>query len=101
MPCKRLGLAGSHQVQNASLAVELAKQYMQETTGSVPGEEHTPIIMDGLAEAKWPGRCQTIQDPVHKTTRWYLDGAHTVESLDCCMTWFISPGVGLPSNVTT
>jgi len=27
-------------------------------------------------------------DPEVKGVRWYLDGAHTVESLKCCGEWF-------------
>ena len=49
----------------------------------------------GLATAKWPGRCQTIIDPIRSGVTWYLDGAHTVESLECCMQWFGSPGVAV------
>jgi folylpolyglutamate synthase len=60
-----------------------------------------PTIMTGLEAAKWPGRCQTVQDPSHNPTRWYLDGAHTLESLDCCMAWFVKPGLGLPIDATT
>jgi folylpolyglutamate synthase len=51
--------------------------------------------IDGLQNVKWPGRCQTIPDPNQNGTTWFLDGAHTIESLDCCIRWFVSPGVGL------
>jgi hypothetical protein len=90
------GLAGEHQVQNASLAVELARHYVQ-ATGVVPSGDLESLIMTGLLEAKWPGRCQTIQDPSHSDTRWFLDGAHTVESLECCIKWYMSPGSALPA----
>lgn len=57
---------------------------------------------DGLVGARWPGRCQTVLDPKRTDLTWYLDGAHTVESLVCCMQWFVSPGVGIsPSNATS
>jgi len=52
-------------------------------------------FVTALKETKWPGRCQTVIDPKRKNVTWYLDGAHTVESLECCMQWFVSPGVGL------
>lgn len=51
--------------------------------------------IEGLERARWPGRCQVVQDPQDSGFRWYLDGAHTVESLVCCGDWFVSPGLGL------
>jgi folylpolyglutamate synthase len=61
----------------------------------------------GLKDARWPGRCQQVVDPardgsgasVGKTT-WFLDGAHTVESLQAGAEWFSSPGVALPATQT-
>ena len=48
-------------------------------------------IIEGLQDARWPGRCQIVEDrqPRRKGTRWFLDGAHTVESLLCCGEWFV------------
>ena len=87
-----------HQVQNAALAVLLAKSFLQSRTGSLFEESDLPeSFKHGLATTKWPGRCQTIVDPTRTGVTWYLDGAHTVESLECCMQWFVSPGVGLVS----
>lgn len=92
----KLGLAGVHQVQNAALAVRLAERFLQLRTGLLFEESDLPeSFKRGLAITKWPGRCQTILDPTRKSVTWYLDGAHTVESLECCMQWFVSPGVGL------
>lgn len=85
-------------MQNAALAVRLAKSFLQLRTGSLFGESDLPqSFKRGLATTKWPGRCQTIVDPTRPGVTWYLDGAHTVESLECCMQWFLSPGVGLVS----
>lgn len=60
------------------------------------------IFVTGLKNARWPGRCQQIRDPhrstEHGKTMWFLDGAHTVESLKASAEWFFSPGVGLPSK---
>ncbi|KAG2369582.1 Mur ligase [Suillus spraguei] len=53
-------------------------------------------FLDGLKNAHWPGRCQTVLDPKLEAMTWFLDGAHTQESLACCMEWFVSPAVGLP-----
>ncbi|KAI0053016.1 FolC bifunctional protein [Auriscalpium vulgare] len=91
----KLGLAGTHQVQNAKLAVQLAHKFLQ-IQGSVAPEMALPdSFIKGLEQARWPGRCQTVPDPKYPATTWYLDGAHTVESLDCCVQWFVSPQVAL------
>ncbi|KZT12772.1 FolC bifunctional protein [Laetiporus sulphureus 93-53] len=91
----KLGLAGSHQYQNANLAVHLAKKFLQ-AKGVVESENGLPeSFVEGLQRTKWPGRCQTVPDPKHSTLTWFLDGAHTKESLECCMQWFVSPDVAL------
>lgn len=63
----RLGLAGSHQVLNASLALAAAEMLME--MGFPMREEH---LRNGLAETKWPGRLEKVGDspPI------LLDGAH-------------------------
>ncbi|KAL1747664.1 Mur ligase [Schizophyllum fasciatum] len=88
----KLGLAGSHQLQNANLAAHLAHEFLA-AKGVVEKDSDvlSPPVVHGLQKARWPGRCQTVQDPKHPVT-WYLDGAHTLESLDCCMQWYTSPG---------
>ncbi|KAJ4478279.1 FolC bifunctional protein [Lentinula aciculospora] len=96
----KLGLAGSHQVGNASLAVHLAKTFLHHLD---PQSEKTPLpqsFVDGLESTRWPGRCQTVADPSHPGLTWYLDGAHTIESLECCIQWFSQPDVGLSSDST-
>ncbi|GAA5850349.1 hypothetical protein JCM3766R1_004319 [Sporobolomyces carnicolor] len=45
-------------------------------------------VVAGLEQTRWPGRCQTARDAVDPALTWYLDGAHTVESLKCCGEWF-------------
>jgi len=78
--------------------VKLAQIFLQ-AKASVEAESSLPKpYIDGLQNVRWPGRCQTVPDPTHKKTTWYLDGAHTAESLVCCIQWFVSPGVGLPSQ---
>lgn len=78
--------------------MRLAKSFLQSQTGSLFEESDLPeSFKRGLATTKWPGRCQTVHDPNRRDVTWYLDGAHTIESLGCCMQWFTSPGVGLAS----
>ena len=92
-----LGLAGSHQYQNANLAVHLAKKFLSAQTSEPVTEELPASFAEGLKATRWPGRCQTVPDPKHTNTTWFLDGAHTLESLDCCMQWYTSPEVALRS----
>ena len=104
----RLGLAGAHQATNASLAVQLCNAFFN--AQPIPRSSMSPppsfgaqadtatlsdSFIDGLKEARWPGRCQTVRDPQDDKSFWYLDGAHTVESLTCCGEWFVAPGLGI------
>lgn len=52
-------------------------------------------IVRGLERAHWPGRCQVVEDrkQERKGVTWFLDGAHTVESLRCCGEWFVDAAV--------
>ncbi|TAQ87649.1 hypothetical protein B7494_g4013 [Chlorociboria aeruginascens] len=74
---------------NASLAIELASVAMEKLDpafqlplGDIPDE-----IRFGLQNTKWRGRCDTkIEGPI----TWYLDGAHTKESIEIATKWFKS-----------
>lgn len=90
-----IGLAGSHQYTNAALAVTLAKTFLELQTEYFSDPPLPEVFKSALSNTKWPGRCQTVSDPDHGRTTWFLDGAHTHESLECCMEWFISPDVAL------
>ncbi|XP_063416834.1 folylpolyglutamate synthase, mitochondrial-like [Mytilus trossulus] len=100
----KLGIAGKMQKVNASLALQLTRKWM-DTQGAIQEEElngteavkgHVDIevaksfrlkqsLIDGLVECKWLCRNQTIKK--NKLT-YYLDGAHTVESIQQCVDWF-------------
>ena len=54
----------------------------------------------GLENTKWPGRCQTVLDPNYSSTTWYLDGAHTDESLKCCIEWFANSSLTISEQVS-
>lgn len=92
------GIPGAHQKENAALAVHLAKKFVStkepllwdDNLGTLP-----QAVIAGLLRAKWPGRCQRVHDPLLPTLTWFLDGAHTGESLQCCMEWFASPEASL------
>jgi folylpolyglutamate synthase len=95
----RLGLAGDHQLQNAALAVELARVWLtahpafvsdgdavvaRAARSSIAALPHK--FKDGLANTSWPGRCQTTKVSPHLTM--YIDGAHTQASMQATMAWF-------------
>ena len=44
----------------------------------------------GLAKTEWWGRAQVVPDPTEgaENLSWYLDGAHTEESMRQCAEWF-------------
>uniref|UniRef100_A0A672HL00 Folylpolyglutamate synthase n=1 Tax=Salarias fasciatus TaxID=181472 RepID=A0A672HL00_SALFA len=96
----RLGLAGSHQRLNASLALQLSSSWLQRHKAQrADNSAHTlnglnsqnasfqpsMAMLRGLQETEWPGRSQTLScGPV----TYYLDGAHTAESMQACVSWF-------------
>jgi len=83
IPDVPLGLKGKHQRTNASLAVALAKSFL-ETRGKEFGEVLPESFIQPLRDTRWPGRCQRVEQG--KTT-WLLDGAHTTESLRSSGEW--------------
>lgn len=85
----KLGLPAEFQKVNASLAVALVSEHVRVLTNGagVLAEPSKPLpkeYLDGLAGAKWAGRCQTIQ---LDNVRWLLDGAHTKESVKVAGEW--------------
>ncbi|MBY0190289.1 MULTISPECIES: folylpolyglutamate synthase/dihydrofolate synthase family protein [Bacillus] len=73
-PQLETGLIGTHQRQNASLAVLLIEWLEQEGYISVTEGQ----IYEGIRQAVWAGRFEKVKDhpPV------YLDGAHNEEGID-------------------
>ncbi|CAH1643753.1 unnamed protein product [Spodoptera littoralis] len=93
---------------NASLAIQLAHAWMRITKPVhrknglikhvVNGQNGLtkPVLdtvvkcvtketMMGLTSCKWPGRYQVVESDYAK---FYLDGAHTKESMEICAQWF-------------
>ncbi|CAH2267674.1 jg15694 [Pararge aegeria aegeria] len=102
---------------NASLAIQLSHAWMRlarrnasytllrkqmngnittdgiETTNTAKGNEE-PVLVDtltketvlGLKECEWPGRYHIIKTDYGQ---FYLDGAHTKESMEICAQWFL------------
>lgn len=89
-----LGLAGEFQRQNAAVAVRLAEKHLSKLgvknldvdEGILPDE-----FVKGLEKARWDGRCQIITDKKdYEHITWYIDGAHTMESINVASQWFKS-----------
>ena len=76
----RLGLYGEVQAHNASLAVALTSHFL-----AVSGTAPSASVVRGLERTEWPGRSQVIR---MGSTQFYLDGAHTEESIISCRQWF-------------
>ena len=96
----KLGLPGDHQYSNASLALELIRTFVLSDIGKhrFPGASEKlgctgasvpDLARVALSSAFWPGRCQVVpaKEAFHAT--YYLDGAHTVESVRVCVQWFV------------
>lgn len=61
----------------------LEKNYLEE---ALPFKI-TPQMLHGLRNCSWPGRMHTI----HKGhVSFFLDGAHTLESIEVCSKWFLA-----------
>ncbi|CAM0152822.1 unnamed protein product [Urochloa decumbens] len=97
-----LGLHGEHQYMNAGLAVALANTWL-EKQGHLDRihVQHSDTLPDqfikGLSSACLRGRAQIVPDPQvnsendkhgNSSLVFYLDGAHSPESMEMCARWF-------------
>ncbi|KAI4348646.1 hypothetical protein L6164_009345 [Bauhinia variegata] len=103
-----LQLFGAHQLLNAGLAVSLSRCWLQRTRNweklfqndfqdpDLPAE-----FIRGLSTARFSGRAQIVYDTPQKSDCskmvsekcggdliFYLDGAHSPESMEACAKWF-------------
>lgn len=96
----KLGLAGEFQYQNASIAIEIVKAHL-DTLGfrnlNIEEEELPENFVKGLEDVSWPGRCQIIRENKDNSDNinnnehditWFIDGAHTKESIQSGSKWF-------------
>ncbi|GLT89092.1 hypothetical protein SLE2022_070920 [Rubroshorea leprosula] len=94
----KLSLEGEHQYVNAGLAIALSSTWLQRTghletayfnqTSSLPEQ-----FIKGLTTANLQGRAQTVPDRLasmecSRDLVFYLDGAHSPESMEACARWF-------------
>lgn len=79
-----VGLRGRFQRANAALALDLCNVVLRQPRGTL-----TPAMAAGLTSARWDGRCQVLPSRCHpERVQFYLDGAHTEESMYECAVWF-------------
>ena len=100
---RTLGIAGDHQYGNASLAVHMCHAAIAHETenGLLPslGDYlHDPKTLQGLIEANWPARCQTVTRP-GSCLEFRLDGAHTPLSLAATIEWFTNKSALTPRRI--
>lgn len=94
----QLGLDGEHQYVNAGLAVALCSTWLQRTGHvEVPYHVNTSSLPEqfvkGLTTASLQGRAQIVPDQYISTEGpgdlvFYMDGAHSPESMVVCGRWF-------------
>lgn len=86
-------------LRNASLAIQLSYDWIKRNSHKLKTEtideclnrtnvndlNLSPKIVEALINCNWLGRCQTLH---WKNMTLYIDGAHTIESLQLCLDWF-------------
>lgn len=88
---KKLGISGDFQIINASLAVALSSQalasmyFLPSPVSNAEDAAIPPRFLQGLECTQWEGRCQIL---VKGSTTWFIDGAHTKESIEAASSWF-------------
>ena len=90
----RLGLQGDFQKVNASLAIAVSAQHLQRLGySSIPSPlDHNSALpqefITGLESARLDGRCDMRPDTKVDSLTWYMDGGHTLESIEVAGRWF-------------
>ncbi|KEH28269.1 folylpolyglutamate synthase [Medicago truncatula] len=93
-----LGLEGEHQYLNAGLAIALCSTWLKRTghLGDIYLERTETLseqFIKGLTSASLQGRAQIVADTHFKSEQsnklvFFLDGAHSPESMEVCARWF-------------
>ncbi|EPQ26038.1 uncharacterized protein PFL1_06491 [Pseudozyma flocculosa PF-1] len=104
----KLGLPGVHQRSNASLAVVILERFLESeaaravfsapSSSSEPSQSLAEWQRRGIEQARWPGRCQTVPSKQDPQVTWFLDGAHTTDSLSVCLNWFVDSQLSSPAK---
>lgn len=106
-----LGVFNTAQEINASLAIQLAnawinrknKDWLKKCNVGLSGMKQAPIWeinkqdKQAIRDVKWLGRNQVLN--VTHNLSYFLDGAHTIESIQLCSKWYQSVCPKSQSNV--
>lgn len=99
----KLGLAADFQKTNASLAIAIAAAHLRALGhADIPHDTTTAVLpvpfIAGLEQVRWPGRCETRHE---RNITWYIDGGHTLESIEVAAKWFASQVQSPPSSTAS
>lgn len=92
----KLGLHGEFQQTNASVAVAVCASHLQKLGYSgLPDPRDKEAVLPaefvaGLEQVRLGGRCEVRADRRHQNVTWYIDGGHTLESIEMAGSWFAS-----------
>ena len=91
----KLGLAADFQKVNASVAIAAANAFLRQSRSLNPEtiqsiDQRLPeSFRAGLENVRLGGRCETRED-TKSNLSWYIDGGHTLESIEMAGRWFAS-----------
>lgn len=91
-----LGLHGEFQKINASVAIAVCASHLQKLGYSgLPDPRDKDAVLPaefiaGLEQVHLGGRCEVRPDARQQGLTWYVDGGHTLESIEMAATWFAS-----------
>jgi len=92
----KLGLHGEFQKINASVAIAICASHLQKLGYSgLPDPRDKDAVLPaefiaGLEQVRLGGRCEVRPDAHQQGLTWYVDGGHTLESIEMAATWFAS-----------
>lgn len=90
----KLGLRGEFQKMNASVAVAVCASHLQKLGYSGlpdPRDKDAALpaeFIAGLEQVHLGGRCEIRPDRRMNNLTWYIDGGHTLESIEMAGSWF-------------
>jgi folylpolyglutamate synthase len=92
----KLGLHGEFQKINASVAIAICASHLQKLGYSGlpdPRDKDAALpaeFIAGLEQVHLGGRCEVRPDTLRQGLTWYVDGGHTLESIEMAAKWFAS-----------
>ncbi|EME48688.1 hypothetical protein DOTSEDRAFT_49112 [Dothistroma septosporum NZE10] len=92
----RLGLHGHFQKLNASLAIAISALHLQRLGFTGVPDPYDPSaylpaeFVRGLETTRLGGRCDHRVDSQSPNLNWYIDGGHTLESIEVAGQWYAS-----------